>query len=98
MKLTIGKEKSPPQRGVKDLPFHHTYLIYVKKLIDEIKNDEILRDDYILIYANGLAVVFYNESNTRNIINTINEWSRNNGLIVNKRNSGIFQALGKRQH
>ena len=59
--------------------------IYVEALIEKIRNEGALREECVLMYADDLAVVCYNEQNVRKVIEIIEEWSGENGLSINKR-------------
>ena len=71
--------------------------IYVETLIEKIRNEGALREECVIMYADDLAVVCYNELNMRKVIEIIKEWSGEKGLSINKKKSGILQVLGKRQ-
>ena len=51
----------------------------------------------VLMYADDLAVICYNEQKVKHVICIIEKWSGINGLTVNKKKSGIMQVVGTRQ-
>ena len=97
-KIRIGKSIFKPQRGVMQGSPISPYLfnIYSESLITQLKQKG-LREDEILAYADDICIVSYSIHQLKTIITTIEEWTTENGLLLNKNKSGILQVTENRQ-
>ena len=98
-KIRIGKSEFLPERGVMQGSPISPYLfnIYSEPLLENLTNRGDLTKHEILAYADDICIVCHSIPHLKRTISIIEEWSRDNGLTLNKKKSGILQIVNSRQ-
>jgi len=75
----------------------YLFNIYIEELLEILEKECHLSREEILAYADDIAVICYNERKLTEVIRKIEEWSKKNGLSINKNKSAIMQMVTPRQ-